>query len=494
MQSQYVINREQMYQLDKRTMNEFAIESQVLMEIAGLNSTQQITNLFPIENYRFLIMCADGNNSGDGFVIARWLLNMTANVEILFIGNTQKMSPETYKNYQLCQKLNITFIDPEGLDYRLLPPNTVIIDSLLGIGFKGHLREPLLSIITQVNSLKNPRIAIDIPSGVDADSGEVKTAFKADYTMTMAAVKQGMLLNNAPSYCGKIQVIDISIPDEYYQKLDFYAIINQKMNYPQRFQHSHKGDYGKVLIVAGSESFSGAAILCSKACVKAGAGLIKLLHPKGLEDIFESQLTEVMTKGVSSETNIGDYLLWADTVLIGPGLGQSKDAEHILINVLKHFEKTIVIDADGLNLLAKNRQLLLRTKAKILLTPHLGEFSRLSGVPLAELMKDLIKYAKDFIKDFPVALLVKSSKTLYIDSQKAIFNVTGNDGLSTGGSGDILAGIIASFIGQHLPIDQAAINASYYLGKLVEKMSNDQASFSIIPSEIIKSIGKYDIR
>lgn len=493
MQKQFVISREQMYQLDKRTMQEFSIESQVLMEIAGLKSTQKIVENYDIQNHQYLVMCSHGNNSGDGFVIARWLMNMSAKVGILFIGDTEKMSPETLHNYRLCQKLECTFVDLEVFNLCRISDDTVVIDALLGIGFQGELKEPMASLIQQVNNLSNPRIAIDIPSGVNANTGEVKLAFRADYTFTMAAIKQGMLLNSAPTYCGKIEVIDISIPDQYFTELEFYARVHTKMQYPKRFKQSHKGDYGKVLIIAGSPSFSGAAILSSQACLKAGAGLVKLLHPQGMETIFESSLTEIMTSGITAETNITEYLDWSDVVLIGPGLGQGKEAEEILTKVLKEYQKPLIIDADGLNLIAKNKKLLLESKAQILLTPHLGEFSRLCNVTLAEVMNNQMLYAKEFVDEYPVSLLLKSSNTLYLDKKEAIFNIRGNDGLSTGGSGDILAGIVTSFIAQKMEISQAAINGSYYLGKLAEKMSESQQTFSITPSQIIEQIGKLKI-
>lgn len=490
MKEQYVISREQMYQLDKRTIEEFPITSQVLMEVAGFKSTQKITEYYDIQKNKYLVLCSHGNNSGDGFVIARWLLNMSAKVEILFVGDEQKMSPETHNNYLLCQKLNCPFIALNSFNIDLISKNTVVIDALLGIGFQGELREPLASLISHLNNLPLPRVAIDIPSGLNANTGEVKIAFKADYTFTMAAIKQGMLLNSAPPYCGYIEVIDISIPDQYYQELDFYSTVWTKLHLPQRFKNSHKGDYGKVLIIAGSPSFSGAAILSAKACVKAGAGLVKLLHPQGMENIFESSLTEIMTIGITPESNIEEYLKWADVILIGPGLGQGNEANDILTNVLKHYSKTIVIDADAINLIAKNLKLLLETKAQILLTPHLGEFSRLCDKTIEEIKADVITHARDFIQKYPISLLLKSSNTLYVDTKKAYFNLSGNDGLSTGGSGDVLAGIITSFIGQKMNISDASINGSYYLGKIVEMMSEKQTTFSITPTEIIQNIGK----
>jgi NAD(P)H-hydrate epimerase len=490
MQKQYVISREDMYSLDKRTMNEFGLESQVLMEVAGLKSTQKILEIYNVKNYSFLLMCGQGNNGGDGFVIARWLINSSANVTILFVGNEDKMSPETLNNYRLCQTLGCTFLELNDFLATEINSHTIVIDALLGIGFQGELKETFARVIDKVNRGNTPRIAIDIPSGVNANTGEVNLAFNADYTFTMAAIKQGMLLNSAPAYCGKVEVIDISIPDQYYQELDFFANIHNNLTFPKRFNNSHKGDYGKILIVAASPSFSGAAILCSKACVKAGAGLVKLLHPQGMETIFESSLTEVMTKGISEDLQLSEYLDWSDVVLIGPGLGQSLEAEKLLTKILHEYHKKLVIDADGLNLLAKNKQLLLETKAQVLLTPHLGEFSRLIDKSLAELKLDTIKYAREFIQEYPVSLLLKSAKSIYLDQNRAMFNIRGNDGLSTGGSGDVLAGIITAFIGQKMEIADSAINAAYYLGYMVEKMSETQNSFSIIPTEIINNIGK----
>jgi len=204
MQEQYVISREQMYQLDQRTMQEFSISSQVLMEIAGLKSTQKIIDLFPIKKHKYLILTSHGNNSGDGFVIARWLKNMSAEVDILFWGDEQKMSPETHNNYQLCRKLECQFIDLEEFNHKFISSNTIVIDAMFGIGFHGELREPISSFLEQINNLNLPRVAIDIPSGVNANTGEVKIAFRADYTFTMAAIKQVILLNLSTSYCGKI--------------------------------------------------------------------------------------------------------------------------------------------------------------------------------------------------------------------------------------------------------------------------------------------------
>lgn len=492
MLKQYVISRETMYALDKRTMQEFAIPSRVLMELAGSQSAQHIAEKYGL-NKRFIILCSHGNNSGDGFVIARWLINMGAGVEIIMVGDENKMSPETLANYNLCRKLKCLIHEDNKYESTLTQPNIVLIDALLGIGFQGKLRGEVADLIKQANSIQAPKIAIDIPSGVDANTGEAEDAFQADYTLTMAAIKQGMLLNAAPTYCGEIKVIDISIPDSYFPHNNQIGQIHTNLQYPHRFKHSHKGDYGKVVIIAGSPSFSGAAILCSKACVKSGAGLVKLLHPKGMDSIFENSLTEVMTIGYADNLEIEELLAWSDVVLIGPGLGTTDVAKQILKKILLNYNKTLVIDADGLNILASMKHLLKESKANILLTPHLGELSRLCDISLTELQKDVLNLARKFVEEYSLSLLVKSSVSFYLDNSSLIFTTAGNDGLSTGGSGDVLAGIITSFIGQKLNIQEAAVNGSLYLGRISELLAQTTRTFSLTPTAIIDNIGRLEI-
>lgn len=492
MQRHYVVDRETMYALDKRTMTEFSIPSRVLMELAGAQSAQRVAAKYGTDK-KFIILCGHGNNGGDGFVIARWLINRGAVVEIIFLGDITKMSPETSANYLLCQKLEcLTYTDNNYLSL-FNQANIVIIDALLGIGFQGKLRGGVVTLIKHANNSDAPKIAIDIPSGVNANTGVSDSAFKADYTLTMAAIKQGMLLNSAPAYCGEVEIVDISIPDFYFPHNNRIGSLHNKLQYPHRFKHSHKGDYGKVVIIAGSPSYSGAAILSGKACVKSGAGLVKLLHPQGMETIFESNLIEVMTIGYDESLQIDELLKWAEVVLIGPGLGLSELAKQMVTNVLLSYDKTLVIDADALNLLATQKYLLKESRANILLTPHLGELSRLCDLPLLELKQDIVNHARNFAEKYLLSLLVKSSISFYIDQSSLFFIKAGNDGLSTGGSGDVLAGIITSFIAQRMKLQDAAVNGALYLGRIAELLSETTNTFSITPSALIENIGRVEI-
>lgn len=491
----YVISREVMYDLDKKTMNNFGIPSRVLMEIAGQRMVDFLVSIEDKSTENILVVCGHGNNGGDGFVIARGLKNKGYYVNILFDGQIDKLSNESYINYELCQKLNIPITNFTSDNKKeLINKSSVIVDAIFGIGFRGKLSTLYSSLIKELNDAKATRFACDIPSGLDADSGNAELAFKADYTCTMAAIKQGLILNKGIEFCGKIKVIDISIPQEYFQdKKNEVGVFKNKLELPKRFATSHKGDYGKVLIMAGSKSFTGAAILSSKACVKAGAGLVKLLHEKGIDQILENSLIEVMTDNYENQVRVDDFLQWSDVVLIGCGLGKREKAVEILKYILTNYCKKIVIDADGINIIAQENlfYLLAKSRAEILLTPHLGEFSRLVKRSLEDVRRDIISIARDFCKQYPyINLLVKSSVSFFMNNKELIYINKGNDGLSTGGSGDVLAGIITSFIAQGMNSKQAATNGSYYLGSIAEKLSESQQSFSIIPTEIINNIGK----
>ncbi|OQY38994.1 MAG: hypothetical protein B6226_02765 [Candidatus Cloacimonetes bacterium 4572_65] len=496
MLKKYVISKEMMYGIDARTINEFGISSLTLMELAGSGCAKYIANVYPLIRSKIVVLCGKGKNGGDGFVIARWLHNMGADVDVILVGDVESLSTETLVNYELAWKLGVPvelYSEIDSLKYTLSNCD-LVVDALLGIGFKGELEEPFNQIISCINNAKRDVVAIDIPSGLDAESGLSTLAVESDYTLTIASLKTGMILNRGRFYCGKVEIIDISIPDSYYE--DNHNEIGQlitQMKYPERNSLSHKGEYGRVVIIAGKPGYSGAAILCSKACLKSGAGLISLIHPKGMEDIFETSLTEVMTYGYNSTYDLDRFLADADVVLIGPGLGQEGRAIETVKHVLNNYTGKLVIDADGINICAKHRDMLKYCQADIILTPHLGEFSRLCNCSVDEVNADVLGKAREFVAKYKVKLLVKSSISFYIDEENLLYNISGNDGLSTGGSGDVLSGIITSFIGQKMSVKDASINGSYYLGKISEYISKERKSFSILPSEIVNRIGMFNI-
>ena len=501
-----ILSREEMYFIDKYTIEKIGIPGKVLMENAGKGCSESIREKFLRTGSKIAVFCGNGNNGGDGFVIARYLKKWGYFSTIFLVGDPDKMSPETSENYHSCLDLNIEihqFNDFEqwnNFDISLSYFD-LLIDAIFGIGLEGTVRGWIADLIKDINSSSIKTIAIDIASGIDADTGQGEIAIKADHTYTMAAYKYGHFLEKGRQNSGFVQVIDIGVPSNIYRKFPPKAklITSKNVKYPKRSPFSHKGDYGRVGIVAGSPGFSGAAIMSARAALRAGAGLITLFHPKGMESIFETQLLEVMTYSIPEDENgnilfdeFWDKLSTMDVLLLGPGTGTSETTTEFLKIILDKWEKPAVIDADGLNILASDARILNLISGKpIILTPHIGEFARLANKNISEILKHPLKELEDFTQKYKTNVLLKSATSIFADGSNLIFDISGNDGLSTGGSGDVLAGIMVSFLGQKLNLKDAAISASFLLGKTAEKLSKIRKTASIIPSDIIEEIFKY---
>jgi len=507
----WVLSKEEMRFYDKYTIEKRGIPGKELMENAGRGCAQFIlSEILEIDGVvrdlaqKIIVFCGNGNNGGDGFVIARYLKQWEYKVEIVFTGRKEKMSPETRENYAECLKLKIPIKTiQEEKDWKKaeieLENYDVLVDAIFGIGFQGEVEgfyKELFKIINQADLLK---IAIDISSGTEADTGKAANAIISDYTLTMAAFKYGHFLEEGREKAGEVLVIDIGIPEEVFLKYPPAGklVTADNVKFPLRYKSSHKGNYGKIGIIAASPGYSGAAIMSARAALRAGAGLIKLFHPTGMESIFETALTEVMTNPIPLLKNkeIDSSMLFKqledlDALLVGPGIGTSSQMGKMLEFLLENWQKAIVLDADALNLISQRENLKKKLKGK-LITPHIGEFARLSGEKISRIHGDTIHTLKDFAGKYNCFVLLKSSTTVFSDGKKVIFDITGNDGLSTGGSGDVLAGIIVSFLGQKLDLENAAVSASYLLGATAEKVAETRNPASIIPTDIIEELFKY---
>ncbi len=494
-----VLSRREMVFADKYTMNNLGIPSAELMENAGLGCSKKIRQLVKAQKFllgdkpNFALFCGSGNNGGDGFVIARYLTQWGFNCKIFLLGDEGKMSPETHANFEACRKLNIKIEKIENTRPNL-ENFQVIIDAIFGIGFKGEIRGFAREIILSINEAEKICFSIDIPSGIDADSGAGEMSVNANYTLTMAARKYGHFLGKGQHACGEIFVIDIGIPQEVFRKFPPRGLYlsDESVVYPKRSRFSHKGDFGRIGIIAGSAGFTGAAVLASQAAGRAGGGLITLFYPVGLEQIFEIKLTEVMTQSIDPElSNFVKCLQKMDVLLIGPGIGKAATTRKLLHFLLMFWRKPLVLDADALSIIAENHWQRYLNNPQIVCTPHIGEFARLTGYEINEVLSDPIAKIDEFIGKYSCGLLLKSATTIYADQENLIFDDSGNDGLATGGSGDVLAGILVSFLGQKLKKEQAAPAASYLLGKTAERLANYRKPASIIPSDIVGEIFKY---
>jgi len=507
----WVLSKEEMRFYDKHTIEKRGIPSKELMENAGRGCAQFLRNeILEVDGVvrdlgqKIIVFCGNGNNGGDGFVIARYLKQWEYEVEIVFTGRKEKMSPETRENYEECRRLDIS-IRPihEEKDWKNakidLGNYDILVDAIFGIGFQGEVRGCYKGLFEIINQADLPKIAIDISSGTEADTGKAANAIISDYTLTMAAFKYGHFLGEGKEKAGEVLVIDIGIPEEVFLKYPPVGklVTADNVKFPLRYKFSHKGNYGKIGIIAGSPGYSGAAVMSARAALRAGAGLVKLFHPAGMEAIFENALIEVMTHSIPLQKNkeidcsmLFKQLKDLDGLLIGPGIGTSSQTGKMLSFLLENWKKTIILDADALNMISQNESLKKKLKGK-LITPHIGEFARLTGEKISQLEADPIETLKEFAGKYDCYVLLKSSTTLFSDGKKIVFNITGNDGLSTGGSGDVLAGIIISFLGQKLDIENAAVSASYLLGATAEKLSETRNPASIIPTDIIEELFKH---
>ena len=491
----YLLSRQQMYDCDRYTIND-GIPGKELMENAGRGSAEYIRDNI-LSAGEIIIFCGSGNNGGDGFVIARYLCSWDYKVTVILTGKTEKMTSETLENYQSCLDMNITMKTIGSYeDWQALQINitnfSLVIDAIFGIGFKGNLRGWIVQLIAEINDRSKLTVAIDIASGVDADNGAARSAIQADHTLTVAAIKYGSIMEAGKWHSGKITVIDIGIPQEVISgKRPKSVLIDAgSVILPERKGYYHKGNYGRIAIIAGSPGYSGAAVLSSRAALRSGAGLITLFHPQGMELIFETQLLEVMTRVIPEKSEeLTRQLENFEAVLFGPGVGQSKEAETILEMLVKEWKKTLLIDADGLNLLSFRKDLLPRLMDRdVLLTPHIGEFSRLTRISTEDILLNPTEILMTFCQENRLKVLLKSSTSIFCDGEKLVFCTAGNDGLATGGSGDVLSGIIISFIGQGLSVSDAGTAASWVLGETAEKLASKRETRSIIPSDIIENL------
>ncbi len=494
----FVLSREEMYAIDKFTIEKVGIPGQELMENAGKGCSEFINDLI-LHGSKIALFCGSGNNGGDGFVIACILKNWNHSPEIFLMGSIDKMSQETLKNYKKCEDLNIKInkIEKEPDD---LSEFDLIIDAIFGVGLKGEVKNWRADVIDKINSSEKTIVAIDIASGVNANTGQAEVAIEADFTLTMATIKYGQLIGKGKEKSGEILVIDIGVPADVFEEFPLKGKLATCENviFPYRNRFSHKGDYGKIGIIAGSPGFTGAAILAARAALRSGAGIITLFHPLGLETIFENQLLEVMTYTIPFPYTIEDKeeflnkLNSMDVLLIGPGIGKSSETVELLKQVITFWDKPLILDADAINIIADNKNILKEISSKqVLFTPHIGEFARLCDVKTEDILNDTLRYLQDFVEKYKCNILLKSATSIFCDETGFIFDITGNDGLSTGGSGDVLAGIITSFVGQKLSLKDAAVSASYLMGETAEKLAEIRKPASIIPSDIIENIFKY---
>lgn len=502
-----LIRSSEMREIDYQAINHYGIPSIVLMENAGIRTVEVIDEI--LQNKRgknVVVLAGKGNNGGDGLVIARHLLNSGISVDTFILGFPDEMTPDAYTNYKILEHLSSsihTLTREEDLDKLMLAllSGDLVVDAMYGNGFKGSLSDFEARVVKMVNWSNLPVVAVDIPSGVEADTGRVHgEAVKATHTVTFALPKIGLVLEPGRDYAGTLSVADISIPIQLLadNKLKTNLIdeaLIQSFIQPRRAE-SHKGTYGHALVIGGSPGLTGAVIMSSFAALRAGAGLVTAALPESLIASAASGMAEVMTAPLA-ETSKGAIALEAlpaienllgtiSVCAIGPGMSGYPEANAVLRFVLERAGVPLVIDADGLNALMGDTAILKDRQVPVVLTPHPGEMSRLTGRSIEEIQSNRIETAREFAADWGVTLVLKGNKTVIADPAGNIYiNINGNPGMATAGSGDVLCGMITGLIAQGLKPQDAALAGVFLHGMAGDLAAQTRGQRGLIATDMI---------
>ncbi len=476
---------------EKQAMERYRIPSLLLMERAALSIVKELTE-GDYDLKKILIACGTGNNGGDGLAAARLLQMDGYPVDVCLVGSLDKLSPEAKQQLEMYQAISGNFVTaPAYREY------TVIVDAILGIGCNRDVTGIVSEVIREIDRSPGKVLAVDVPSGISSDTGRVcGAAVKADVTVTFFSEKLGMLLYPGREYCGVIKTAGLGIP---FTKCDECNIITYTeedvKKLPRRKGNSHKGTYGKVLVIAGSRKISGAAYLAAAGAYRIGAGLVKIYTPEenrvSMQTLLPEALLEIYDRSRPSIKQLEECLEWATAIVIGPGFGIEREAEQILHYVIGKSKVPVVVDADGLNILAEGKTGLLDAQAPIILTPHILEMSRLTKTIKEEIMENSVEAALKFVKDYPVTLVLKDARTIVAKNNEHIYlNTSGNSGMATGGSGDVLAGMIAGLLGQGMDDLEAARLGVYLHGKAGDAAAVRKSAYSMTAADILDGIAE----
>ncbi len=511
-----LVKAAEMRELDQEATRRYGIPSLLLMENAGLSVVSAVLSRFWENEPRgkvALIVAGPGNNGGDGLVVGRHLFNRGARVEILLTA-----PPESYKGDAA---INLKIVAEMGIPYQVfcrekitelreaLGRSDLIIDALFGTGFKGIPQEPIASLIRMINESKKPVLSVDLPSGLEADTGRVGgECIRARLTVTLGLPKLGLYLEPGARYAGEVATGDISFPPELRSENEgTYFLIDQAMvarSLPPRQPHYHKGNYGHVVVIGGARGYTGAAALASNAALRSGAGLVTAAVPASLYPILAAKLTEAMTRPVPETAGGGfarsayaslEELLGRATVLaIGPGLGQEAETGVFLQKLLQKVEPPVVFDADALNLLARDREFLTdpvfrERRKRWVLTPHPGEMARLLSLDVSAVQADRIGNAAWASQEWGTVVVLKGARTVIaLPAGNVYLNPTGNPGLATGGTGDVLTGLIAGFIAQGMEPGEAARAGVFIHGLAADRLAAEKGMPGMVAGDLLDEI------
>lgn len=505
-----ILTAAEMREMDRMTIEDFGLPGRVLMENAGRGFFQVLMETFPeITGRGVAIAAGRGNNGGDGFVVARYLAGRNIPVTVYLLADSRRLQGDAADNFRLLAPLDVKIRELPDLDafscvQDEMAGHAVWIDAILGTGLAAEVSGYFRSVIEFINSLSRPVLAVDIPSGVHSDTGGIcGICIRAAATVTFAYPKIGHCLFPGAGICGNIHVIDIGIPNHIAarvgprQHLMTSAEIRALLK--PRPHDAHKGRTGHMLAVAGGTGKTGAAALCALSGLRSGAGLVTLAVPETLYPLAAAHAPEIMTTpiydngtGLFSNAGLESIMTLMEekrVLALGPGMGTAPPTRDLLARLITQCRTPMVIDADGINIIAENPDILLKTQADIILTPHPGEMARLVNTTPAAIQSDRIGHARQFAEKYKVCLVLKGARTIIARPDGHVYiNTTGNSGMASAGMGDVLTGMIAGFMAQGYRPDEAARIGVYLHGHAADAVARENGPIGYIAGDVMAAL------
>lgn len=506
----YIVTANEMQQMDRKTIKSFGVPGRILMENAGREAVRIFLKTFDgLSGKKVGIMAGRGNNGGDGFVMARYLAQKNISVTVYLLSASSRLTGDAAANFRLLAPLHIPVYELSDHDAfsRVkvsMRQQDIWVDAILGTGLNSDVRGYFKKVIEFINRRGKPVLAVDIPSGLNADTGQpCGVCIRAHTTATFGFAKIGHILFPGAVYTGDLEIVDIGIPPYIADSIgprQYLLTKNYVADYLQpRTPDAHKGSTGHLLVIAGSPGKTGAAAMTAMSAMRSGAGLVTLGLPAGLNPVLEAQVLEVMTRplpetvdGLLAEASVDQIRgLLSDKkcLAIGPGLGVTDETRSLVFELIRNCPVPVVIDADGLNCLAGHTAILKNRKNPVVLTPHPGEMARLMDTTVSQIQANRIDSARKFAERFNVVVVLKGACTIVAHPDgKAFMNPTGNPGMASGGMGDVLTGIIAGLITQGYPPGTGAEIGVYLHGASADELTGTCGPFGILASDVMHGI------
>ena len=489
----------EMRNLDRSAIEQFGIRQEILMENAGQAVYFVILKEFGVENKKFVIFCGIGNNGGDGLVVARKLHSSGGEVKVFLLGDETKFKGAAKQNFDMVAKMPIETYHVSSIES--IKPYVehcdAIVDAIFGTGLLRDVSGIYKEVIQLINESKKKVFSVDFPSGVNGDTGEIMgIAVKADYTITFGLPKVGNMLYPGYDQCGKLYVSHISFPPSLYNADSIKIEINKPLDLDKRNKDTHKGSYGKALFIAGSPNYLGAPYFSALSFLKAGGGLSYLATPKSISSFLASKGSEIVfapqeyTESGSlaweNRNQLLDFSQKVDIVIMGPGLSLNEETQRLVRALAAEINKPLLIDGDGITAIATDLEIIKKREAETILTPHLGEMSRLTKLGINEINKNKIDVLQKTARELKAIIVLKGAHSLIGYPDETVFiNISGNPGMATAGSGDTLTGAIAAMFGLGLSINNAVRMGVFIHGFSGDLAASDKGEDGITAQDIL---------